>query len=429
MTCGDSFGSEPEMIRHFMSNHTLTDESKKKRTGEDSSGSGTSAKRQRRSADPQSSAPTRHLPIQPPLPTPQTFPPLPPIPLDTDQDPVASGEDNDVTIGETVAPLPPTSRIPTETPPTPGDAPPDNHCVKCGRYFDTLNALIVHKREVHRKSFRCRSCGELFAGGRQLTAHTISAHPQEDSFRSEGDDVVNDERFNDELDSPPHSSDDRLTQLLSTHWQAIRSRLRRRNVVDLLNCRLWNGDDTDGVQAHGAKEKLKALWRDIPCRVKINCSVGVVLKHKTTGELRYFHSSSNNASLFDFPRLLSSEDQVDKFYSDFVSIDLRERGAERRPSTVWALRMVTNVTFFVYKMLSMGKVGGVVRKGGGNFLPAYILTNRNILALSTNRSTRRPYEDKLCFFRCLAVFQNCKCKGKCICSGVCEKQTKALFGQ
>jgi len=132
---------------------------------------------------------------------------------------------------------------------------------------------------------------------------------------------------------------------------------------------------------------LRAIWRETGCRVKANCSVGAVLQHKTSGEVRYFHSSFNNASLFPSPRLISSETDLQKFYADVRETDLREQAARRRPNTAWTLRFVSNVTFCFHKMTNMGQIGHTVigktsdeeeeeKKKKESRLPDYILNNR-----------------------------------------------------
>ena len=48
--------------------------------------------------------------------------------------------------------------------------------------------------------------------------------------------------------------------------------------------------------------------------------------------------------------------------------------------------------------------------GRGTFLPTYIAQNQVIAALDRNHLTGKPYEDNLCFFRCLALHNGCHTK-------------------
>ena len=40
-------------------------------------------------------------------------------------------------------------------------------------------------------------------------------------------------------------------------------------------------------------------------------------------------------------------------------------------------------------------------------MPGYIAENRGIDAVENNAKTGKPYEDNLCFFRCLALYNGC----------------------
>lgn len=104
----------------------------------------------------------------------------------------------------------------------------------------------------------------------------------------------------------------------------------------------------------------------------MNCRVGVILKHKTTGNYKYFHSSTNNAAVFDVPSTVRSEAQLLQFYEDFRNVDIAEQALQRRPKMVWQLYRVTNVTFVAYKLLDVANIGAPVD------LPDYVKKNRNI---------------------------------------------------
>ena len=53
------------------------------------------------------------------------------------------------------------------------------------------------------------------------------------------------------------------------------------------------------------------------------------LEHKTTGELRYFYSSSNNANMLDNLRSAATTRHLAHFYSDNLDVDIRERERAR----------------------------------------------------------------------------------------------------
>ena len=68
-------------------------------------------------------------------------------------------------------------------------------------------------------------------------------------------------------------------------------------------------------------------------RCKVTVSVGSVLEHRTSGELRYYHASSNNARPFERVTLVSSEADLIRLFANVQRVDLREVVAQQRPTT------------------------------------------------------------------------------------------------
>lgn len=155
-------------------------------------------------------------------------------------------------------------------------------------------------------------------------------------------------------------------------WTAIRTYHTRRTVVDLVNVWTWNERDIRAGRAADARTTLARAWHDIDVRAKFDCSTSCVLEHKTSGELRYF-KSSNNTSLLPAPWVVSSLDDLRRIYDGIASVDLVEGMTLHRPSAAWRLRLITNLTFYVYKMLGLRRIGSPVR------LPLYLHSNRYVL--------------------------------------------------
>ena len=62
-----------------------------------------------------------------------------------------------------------------------------------------------------------------------------------------------------------------------------------------------------------------------------------------------------------------------------------------RPSTLWTLAFITNVQCVVFKThFPLGQI---------DYLPLCLKRNPYLISFYINRTTKRPYEDKLCFFR------------------------------
>ena len=142
---------------------------------------------------------------------------------------------------------------------------------------------------------------------------------------------------------------------------------------------------------------MREIFRRLRCRAKVNISFGLVLRHNTTGEFRYFHASHNNARFFNEPFAIGSEEDMIRLINELEEADLMEHGRRRRPDTKWIVHELTNITVYV------NKINTFVIGAPQNQVPDYITNNRGLVTLVNNRHTGQPYNDKLCFFRCLAM--------------------------
>ena len=231
----------------------------------------------------------------------------------------------------------------------------------------------------------------------------------------------------DRREDAPITNDTQPDECLRTNWGAIRTKVRRGALLDMVNIRLLkdNGtilsleermDTISGVMQH--------MWSGLTCVVKLNCSYGSVLTHKTTEEHRYHHASSNNAGVFDTPSIVRSQQDLEEFCDRISLVDIKQMATSRRPNTSWKLRLLTNVSFYVYKMPGLKKIGAG-KKRARRVTPAYLLNS------SALRGVGQNYDDNLCFFRCLAVRRSCTCLGD-NCRGVkrfdkYERETLSLY--
>jgi hypothetical protein len=234
-------------------------------------------------------------------------------------------------------------------------------------------------------------------------------------------------QLDDPKDKPfqDEETDQEFHQIVTAHWGSIKTWHRCQKIVDIVNIRLW--DPVETTMEANVEEKLRKAWNSFSCKAKANASVGCLLIHKTNGRMRYFHSCSNNFTLFEQPWLLESEKDLDAFLEAIASKDFAEESVRRRPDTEWKLYAVTNLTVYFYKLLEMSRIG----RGDGeerNDPPNHIQKNRSVLGLFKNPKTGKPYQDNLCFFRCLAVARNCLCReGCCSCKTVSERTTRMLY--
>ena len=69
--------------------------------------------------------------------------------------------------------------------------------------------------------------------------------------------------------------------------------------------------------------------------------------------------------------LVSSEADINRLFTAVQRVDLHEVAAAQRPTTVWKVHFVTNITFYLDKLLGAGLI-----KDGRVDLPDYIRNNR-----------------------------------------------------
>jgi len=89
------------------------------------------------------------------------------------------------------------------------------------------------------------------------------------------------------------------------------------------------------------------------------------------------------------------------------------------------MHALTNVSFYLYKLRGVSKVG----KRGMSEFPSYLLQNKHLLSLLKDPRTGRPYNDNMCFFRCLALAKACACVINCKCKLPKQRSVDELFRQ
>lgn len=156
----------------------------------------------------------------------------------------------------------------------------------------------------------CAACGFRMAVEERLATHRWRAHPEGWAGMA------------DALPGPPFTASVALNAVVAANWLAIRTYHRRRTVMDLLNARVWDGRAERAGPSLNAHALLVRAWADVQTRAKVDCIAGCALEHKITGELRYYRSSSNNASLLGGqPRVVGSLEDLHRLYDDVTAID------------------------------------------------------------------------------------------------------------
>ena len=178
----------------------------------------------------------------------------------------------------------------------------------------------------------------------------------------------------------------------ATRGSSVRTHVVHGPIQTRYNRRLTSLDMRD------LHDQLFLLFDQQTTAFKVNLSFGFILKQKVTGRLRYYHSSNNCCGRYmEEPALITNRADFESFQERIQEPDLLNWAVSQRPNSDWICEMVTNVTFFVNKILQhpIGCVDVV--------LPDYVKRNKAIVGLVKDHYRNATYNDNLCLFRCLAL--------------------------
>ena len=319
--------------------------------------------------------------------------------------------------------------VPIEVPPS-DQAKRTKYSCKCDATFDIWDDL-QHVRSVCRLSsssssssrsnrkqttvYTCAKCGKKFIRLGHLTRHVRIACTDDDD-----DDVTkppSPKRSIREATTPHHPlvtdadpidpparlpfADNLSTELLDVvraHWSTIRTRVSRGPLQCRYDYRLTTLDTTV------LETPLKDVFQEQTNAFKINLSYGFILRNKNTGQYKYYHPSCNCCGRYlDEPSLITNSKDFDKFLERIRETDVLQWAINQRPDSAWVCELVTNVTFFVNRIIEH-PIGCV----GMTDLPMYIKRNKAVIGLEKEPIHAKRYNDNLCLFRCLALHRGCE---------------------
>ena len=199
---------------------------------------------------------------------------------------------------------------------------------------------------------------------------------------------------------PVEPSNDNLSSELQDavreNWTSIRTHVVNGPVQTRYNRRLTSLDTRD------LHEPLRQLFDQQTTAFKINCSYGFLLKNKTTNRFRYYHSSNNCCGRYlEETSLVTNSQTFNAFLERIKETDVLQWAIAQRPNSDWVVELVTNVTFFLNRIIHH-PIGCV-----GVNLPDYVKHNKAIVGLEKDHHRNATYNDNLCLFRCLALHQGC----------------------
>ena len=271
-----------------------------------------------------------------------------------------------------------------------------NVCVTCFRVFSNRANLLAHTCKV--EEFLCEVCQRSYSSQTKL-----ARHKRETSCRHSLPPEAKRQKPmppTEDLEAPPQPLVDEygaeLQDVIIQHWGSIRTHTSHGPVQSRYNFRLTTSDTAGLELGHIFAEQTTAF--------KLNISYGFILRNRTSGRHRYYHSSCNCCGRYlNEPSLITNADTFENFLERIKEPDILKWALSQRPNSEWVVELVTNATIFVNRILQhpIGCVGIV--------LPHHVKFNKAVTALEKDHHCR-PYVDNLCLFRCIGLHldQNAK---------------------
>ena len=259
-----------------------------------------------------------------------------------------------------------------------------NVCPTCGRGFTRCDHLRRHSSRCRPKPFACDVCHSGFWRKRDLDHHKRTVRcggppkPEPAPKRQKVTHLREDpltpppvEPANDELSAE-------LRDFVQENWTSVRTHVVHGPVQTRYNHRLTT------TNLRVLNDPLGKLFNQQTVSFKINCSFGFILKDKVTSRLRYYHSSNNCCGRFlEEPSLITNRADFDSFLERIREPDILQWAIAQRPNSDWVCELVTNVTFFLNRIIHH-PIGCV-----GVNLPDYVKHNKAIVGLAKDHCRTR----------------------------------------
>ena len=310
-------------------------------------------------------------------------------------------------------------------------------CNRCNYKTSRRHDFHVHQ-QIHeeREGFQCETCLKKFAHKqsllRHLKIHTPSTavqlndksiqHNEEPQKRKSEDNKENEikrrrtdyakktvsdeerpgtpeepielEEDDSNLDTALETIDPSLRDEYSNNWAAIKDHFYEpKKDKNNMNHAFYTVRWTSQKDSFEFRPYLEHIFSRQTKRFKINYSHSFLLRNKETEDIKFYHASRHNGRVLDFPTTINNYRDFVKFTETIKYEDIWEYARQSRPDTKWTVAAITSTTFFIDRLTNFPI---------GQFSTP-IPQTKGIYTLEKNWQNGRPYSDKLCFFRCLAL--------------------------
>ena len=274
-------------------------------------------------------------------------------------------------------------------------------CSKCGASITitTSSAMQEHQASQTCRIVYCNICHVSYPYNNQIEHGTVHMRESRQIDAAWGPTVE------DSFALPDYVIEEDYQELYVRHEKYIKPSRLTKALSAVYNFQLHR------LSVEEIKEHLLSVFRDQKTAFKLKISLAFILKNNEDQSLHFYYSSQNNQLLFTDPYFIGNLDDLKKLAHKIDELDLVSHVTY--PCSKFSFVRITNVTFFLSKVLR-SPIGTA-----GNF-PAYLKNNKGLISLVAYRG--KPYQDHLCFFRCLALYQGARVTAL-------EMKTKELFQQ
>ena len=282
-------------------------------------------------------------------------------------------------------------------------------CDVCGKSFRYQGNLRKHQKIHSTSRWSCGICGVSTDSKEQLFEHEKRFHNANPPGPSNPADVNREDPVQcpTDVENLWNDCEEEELECLRQHWSSIRTHTIHQKLTDIYNERISNLTDL--------KEIIQSIFEQQTSAFKLNLSFGFLLRNSETGEVRYYYPSQNGF-VFQEPLLIANHEDLENLLKKVADTDWLEYIRKQKPNSKWRVSLTCSVGIYVYKLPEM-PIGR-----GGFFLPSFIVENRGVDGLEKNHQTGKPYQDHLCYFRCVARHKGFEVKNL-------ERKTKALKAQ
>ena len=193
-------------------------------------------------------------------------------------------------------------------------------------------------------------------------------------------------------------NDPEIKVFVQKNIEAIQKRKRVHRACQSFNFPLKSNNTTPGLLL----THLNEIYDQASGKFKVQLGIGRILRNKENGQLKYWRAEHCDSHLLQNqkvvqPMKVNSRSDLKQIAENASNLATEDYLESTRPDTKWELVMPTNVRYYISYT---DFVAGYITEN----LPDYLLNKESVNCLNLDHASHNItyYQDKLCFFTCLA---------------------------